>query len=232
METPISKEIIVTPQNPLLLLAVADGMGGHNKGEAASKIVLETVRKISSEITDGKEIETILIEAHREVVQFGLKDPSAYGLGSTIAGLCLNWNEEAVHTGWAYNVGDSRIYRESGNFLQQLSEDHTVVRELIDEGLISEEQARNHPQAGRLTESLGGIMDLNRRIKANIRQLKVKPKDFFLLCSDGLTDALDIDTLENIMNEDFSDNNKVINLFRQAMGAGGQDNISIIIVRC
>ena len=232
MQASISRDLCLSQKNPFFLFAVADGMGGHRKGEIASRIVIETILSMVLEMISIESIQMVMNEAHRCVVGHGLSDPMAYGLGSTIAGVIAHYHEDMRHIGFAFNVGDSRVYRRSGSYLQQLSQDQTVVQELVDEGLITENDGRHHPQAGHLTECIGGLMDTQRQLSVNVRQIALNPKDSFLICTDGLTDMLSIDQMEAILNQSSDDQHKAIDLYRQAMEAGGKDNVSFMIVKC
>lgn len=232
MQAPVLRDLCLSQKNPFFLFAVADGMGGHRKGEIASRIVIETISNMVLEMISIESIQMVMNEAHRCVVECGLSDPMAYGLGSTIAGIITHYCEDTRHIGFIFNVGDSRVYRQSGSYLQQLSQDQTVVQELVDEGLITEDDGRHHPRAGHLTECIGGLMDTRRQLNVNVRQIALNPKDLFLICTDGLTDMLSIDQMEAILNQGSDDQHKVIDLYRQAMEAGGKDNISLVLVNC
>ena len=232
MQAPVSRDLCLSQKNPFFLFAVADGMGGHRKGEIASRIVIETISNMVLEIISIESIQIVMNEAHRRVVKYGLSDPMAYGLGSTIAGIIVHYREDTRYIGFVFNVGDSRVYRRSGSYLQQLSQDQTVVQELVDEGLITEDNGRHHPRAGHLTECIGGLMDTRGQLNVNVRQIALNPKDLFLICTDGLTDMLSIDQMEAILNQNSDDQHKVIDLYRQAMKAGGKDNISLVLVKC
>ncbi len=199
------------------ILLIADGMGGHQGGKVASEWVAAA---LSSELAMPELNETSLIAALRDTNR-GLfenmkQDKSLLGMGSTVAGLYL-------HNGlaWAFNVGDSRVYWVQGDFLAQLSTDD--ILETPSYGDVV-----NQPKTGRITQALGGATNFI-DIMPHLRQIHLRPGHVFLLCSDGLSDMLNLDEMESSLTQDLTQTTN--HLFTQAMAAGGTDNISILLAR-
>jgi serine/threonine protein phosphatase PrpC len=171
------------------LVAVADGMGGHAAGEVASRLAITTLAKesevfasdgVHSESADDLFASTLhLIDS--TISDYALENPDLAGMGTTLSALFLR--EGAVV---ALHIGDSRIYRLRGNALEQITTDHTVIQELLDQGAISEEDVATHPQRSVLTQVLMG----GGQNHPSLSLYEVKADDRFLLCSDGLTNTL------------------------------------------
>lgn len=171
------------------LVAVADGMGGHAAGEVASRIAITTLAKESELFTkDGIDIESAddlyastqtLIDS--TISEYAIENPLLAGMGTTLSALFLRDGAVA-----ALHIGDSRIYRLRGNTFEQLSTDHTVIQELLDQGTITEAEVATHPQRSVLTQVLIG----DGRNQPVLSIYEVKADDRFIVCSDGLNSAL------------------------------------------
>ena len=187
------------------LVAVADGLGGHSAGEVASRYAIK--RLAAESFADGeRDIAALLANINAELYQTMAAAPSFRGMGTTVAGLLLT-ARQAI---W-FNLGDSRVYRHRGGRLEQISVDHVPPG----------------ARSGILTQSLGGGSAFT-PISPHIEAEDLAVPSRWLLCSDGLSDMLDNDEIERAMNAD--DEETVRALFLQAMDAGGDDNISIIVV--
>ncbi|KRO37749.1 MAG: protein phosphatase 2C domain-containing protein [Candidatus Planktophila sp.] len=171
------------------LIAVADGMGGHAAGEVASRIAVKVLQSltpalISTEI-DEDSIEDLLMHSlhsiDSEISVVTHEDIEKRGMGTTLTALLIRDKRIAL-----LHVGDSRCYRLRGNVLEQLSNDHTVIQELLDQGAISEAEAAEHPQRSMLTQALRGDGD----VTPVLQMYEVKKGDRYLLCSDGLSGVL------------------------------------------
>lgn len=212
----------ISPQ----LIAVADGMGGHAAGEIASRIAVSTLASLAPVISDSSidvdSREDILLNVSYEIDNAILNEsavhPEYSGMGTTLTSLHLN--DERVEL---LHIGDSRCYHFSNGVLQQISYDHTVMQELMDQGRLTPEEVRGHPQRSILTQVLMG----DSGIDPVLMVYPVKKGDFFLLCSDGLTSVLsDHEVLTIIKNE--SRENLLNALVEATKKQGAPDNITII----
>ena len=204
------------------IFAVADGMGGHSAGEIASRKVLEYMANKWESIDSVQEIIENIQNSHFMLIEYARKNPGIVNFGTTIAGLWIS-----NFRGVVFNVGDSRIYRINQGYLEQISKDQSLVQSLIEKGQISEEDAKNHPKKNVILESIGGILD-RRKIKINFKEINIKEKDSFMICSDGVSDILSVDEIENNLKGNSIQNVK--NIFDKIMAKGGCDNISIILI--
>lgn len=222
------------------MVLVADGMGGHNAGEVASgiaaNIVREQLRAVLPELDTGTKdpdtgctVESIAVQnaierANTVIYQASCDNPECKGMGTTIVtGLFYNNRMTIAH------VGDSRMYRLRGKHFKQLTKDHSMIQELIDEGLYeSVEEAEVHGNKNLVTRALG----VAEQVQVEINEQAVRTNDIYLLCSDGLTDMVSEEKIYLTLNE-FSANLKltVEKLVEIANEAGGQDNISVVLVR-
>jgi len=213
-----SKQVTVdlNKENSKYFIAVADGMGGHNAGEVASEIVLQKMSEkineleinlIEKELSDR--ISEWTKEIHLYILNEGNIDIAKRGMGSTLIGVLF-------YNGMAYymNVGDSRLYRFRRGNLMQISRDHSLREMTGDEDVAS----------NIIVNSFGG----GENIFVDFAPVggKLLDEDILLLCSDGLSDMLTDDEIENILNEE----NRFNNLLTEAKNKGGEDNISIIIL--
>lgn len=179
------------------LVAVADGMGGHNAGEVASALALEQL-KIRAEALPSTELcdlQTWMLEvinaANGQVFAAAIGTPELEGMGTTLTAFVIKENKAVVG-----HVGDSRIYLWRDTVLSLLSEDHSMVNELVRLGQLSEEDARTHPHKNVLSRALG----VEKNIKVDCFQLEVQQGDVFLLCTDGFSNMIE----EEEMAEEFS----------------------------
>ena len=207
-----------------VLIAVADGMGGHAGGEVASKVAITTLAQIlpllNNDEMDSESLEdfllTALVDVDDEIRITAEANNRLSGMGTTLTSV-------ALYRGKAYvlHAGDSRAYRLRGKEFTQLTKDHSVVQELIDAGTISEEEATVHPQRSVLTNVLMG----HGNITPLLLEYDVKDGDKFLLCSDGLNAVLKNSEIESILKgEDAL--NKLIELTYER---GAPDNVTVLI---
>ena len=203
------------------LFAVADGMGGAQAGEVASKLAAAELEDTDPGASAGPEKITALIqEANRRVYERANADPSTSGMGTTMTVALVEGTDVAIG-----HVGDSRAYRFRDGSLEQLTEDHSLVNELLKSGKLSREEAETHPQRSVITRAVGTDPDVD--VDAFVVSADIG--DLFLLCSDGLTDMVDdadiLDTVER-HREDLDRVTKA--LISAANRGGGEDNITVV----
>jgi PPM family protein phosphatase len=196
------------------LFAVADGVGGAQAGEIASRLAAGAVKESHADL------ENLIQEANRRVHQRSLEDPNASGMGTTLTVAAVE--DEVVRIG---HVGDSRAYLVRDGQLEQLTEDHSLVGELMRSGKLSAEEAESHPQRSVITRALGTDPDVD------FDTFAVEPRagDLFLLCSDGLTTMVDDQTILSLVEERRADLDKLVkSLIKAANKGGGEDNITVV----
>ncbi len=208
------------------LIAVADGMGGHAGGEVASAIAINTLAKIIS-LLESNEIDAdskddlfvnITYQIDDQILQSAKDDPELSGMGTTLT--ALNISADSVDL---LHVGDSRCYRYRDKKLEQLSIDHTVMQELLDQGRLTQSEVASHPQRSLLTQALMG----DSGITPILINFKIKAGDKFLLCSDGLTNVLSNYEISKIIEAN-SDEDIAAALIAEVKAKGAPDNITII----
>jgi PPM family protein phosphatase len=207
------------------VFVVADGMGGHRGGEIASRIAVRTILAFYSANGDEDRSQALtraFREANTTILQESVADSTLFGMGTTCTAV-------ALHRGRAYfaHVGDSRAYLMRGRQLTQLTRDHSIVGEMVRSGIISDEDARNHPKRNVITRSLGAQEDIAADTQAAPLALEVG--DRFLICSDGLTTYLaDPDIAEILDGSEPEDACK--KMVKMANSLGGRDNITVMVV--
>jgi PPM family protein phosphatase len=203
------------------LFAVADGMGGAQAGEVASKLAAAALKEADLDGASGPEKVTALIqEANRRVYERAHSDPSTSGMGTTVTVALVDGGEVTIG-----HVGDSRAYVVRGGELEQLTEDHSLVNELLKSGKLSPQEAELHPQRSVITRAVGTDPDVD--VDAFV--VEASEGDIFLLCSDGLTDMVgDDDILDTVERhrEDLDRATKA--LVSAANRGGGEDNITVV----
>ncbi len=208
------------------VFAVADGMGGHAAGEVASAITIERLRELTShDPLSPDELRRAIEAANDEVIATSSSSKAMRGMGTTLVGLALVEGEGGQH--WmAFNVGDSRLYRFAGGRLAQVSRDHSEVQELIDEGAISESQARRSPIRNVVTRAIG----TDKAVDVDYWLLDPEPGERFMLCSDGLTGELTDDQIAVTLLAAPDPEVAANRLVGQALAAGGHDNVTVIVI--
>lgn len=204
----------------------ADGMGGAAAGEVASQIFAETALEIFSDNTNRSEKEILYrvqkaySAANEKILAHVAQHPRHRGMGCTAE--LLAFFDEGFILG---HIGDSRTYRLRGGKLEQLTQDHTLVQQQLQEGLISSDQARNHPMRNVILRAVG----IKEEITIDLLEGKIRPEDLFLLCSDGLTDMVQDDQIQDILCSDIDLDHKTERLIESAKVAGGIDNITVVL---
>ena len=203
---------------------VADGMGGHNAGEVASAIAVEEFEKLT--LQQNVTVEQLGDALHSAAVRIAaLGGESTLGAGTTVA-LVATMVLDGVGYWVVMNLGDSRVYRLSGEVFEQVSVDHSVVQELMDRGDISAEQARIHPYRHMVTRALGAGPESD----PDYWLIPAETGDRMLICSDGLTGEVDDEAIEAMLRRPLDVRTIAEDLVGLALDAGGHDNVSVVIV--
>ena len=207
------------------VFAVADGMGGHQGGEVASAIAVETLEAVITEPTVDTLVEAVK-EANRRIFARAADSDELRGMGTTLVAIALvNQEADEEEVAWV-NVGDSRVYLLRDDELNQLSQDHSLVEDLRRGGQLSEEEAAVHPQRNILTRALG----IDEAVQVDTDSVMPFVGDRFLLCSDGLFNEVErpviIDVLRTVEDPDAA----AAELVRLANEGGGRDNITCVVV--
>jgi protein phosphatase len=203
------------------LFAVADGMGGAQAGEVASQLAAAVLRGSGAGESDPEQRVVALIqEANRQIYERARSDAHASGMGTTITVAMLA--QDAVAIG---HVGDSRAYRIRGGELEQLTEDHSLVADLMRSGRLTPEEAETHPQRSVITRALGTDPDVD----VDTLAVEAAPGDVFLLCSDGLTTMVGDDEILQALRDTESLEEAAKTLVKAANRRGGEDNITIVL---
>ena len=211
------------------LYILADGMGGYNGGEIASKIVVETAKNYME--NNFKEIEkdrdsiiqllgSSMEYANMVVYEKSQEKPELHGMGTTLE-ICLIYNNK-VYIG---HIGDSRIYRIRKEFIRKLTQDHSYVQKLVKEGKITKEQAEVHPQKNMLTRALG----CNAFVEPDVMVKGFLKDDILVMCSDGLTNMVKTEIIYQEASKNIEQAPK--ELVRIANENGGKDNVTVVIIK-
>ncbi len=222
------------------LYVVADGMGGHAAGEVASRVAVDAINEFvtltggNEEITwpfglddsisyEGNRLKTAIRHANRRVLEATRESAEYEGMATTVAAVLVDGATANIA-----HVGDSRIYLWSGGAISQLTSDHSWVNEQIQSGVISPEQARNHPLRNVVTRALGGRSDL----LVDIQSRRMDPGEVLLLCSDGLTTMIGDEEIARILDEAGGDVARAATaLVQEANDRGGEDNITVVLLK-
>jgi protein phosphatase len=206
------------------LFAVADGMGGAQAGEVASRLAASALEGGDSDGLDGPErIDALIQEANRRIYDRASTDPAASGMGTTMTVALVEGMTVAIG-----HVGDSRAYLVRGEQMEQLTEDHSLVNELLKSGRLSEEEAHVHPQRSVITRAVGTDPDVD----VDGFTIEAEEGDVFLLCSDGLTDMVADEEILELVHANRDDLDKAVkSLVTAANRGGGEDNITAVAFR-
>jgi protein phosphatase len=218
------------------VLLVADGMGGHNAGAVASALsvgtveafVVELLRRFSNLQADDEhgvihDLREAVQEADARIVEEAHEHPELAGMGTTLTLAFASGRRLFV-----LHAGDSRCYLLRKGRLEQLTEDHTVVAEMVSRGALSPEQARRHPYRHVVTNVLGGDQA---GVRVDVQRVQLEPGDVLLLCSDGLTDMLDDSRIAAVLGEEAEPKGACRRLVAEANEAGGRDNVTAVVAR-
>ena len=222
-------EALFLPQNSELLIAVSDGMGGHLGGETASGYTVSCLEQGARILAETKQdaalsLQEIIGQISQNVVDHAKKTPECCGMGATVSGLYVKENRY-----FCFHAGDSRVYQYTGDVLKQLTTDHTEGQRLMNLGLLTEEEVQRLPHRKNIYKYIG----MEGLLRADIFEVsQVKPGTLFLLCSDGLTDALSDGDIREVLKREEPLEVKRERFLREALGRriGFGDNISFILV--
>ena len=216
------------PESDIQLYILADGMGGYNGGEVASKLAVESVKSYIENNLNQKEpqkeqilqlVKDAAEYANKVVYEKSKTSEDLHGMGTTLD-ICLIYNNK-VYIG---HVGDSRVYLIRGEIFRKLTKDHRYVQQLVEDGKITREEANHHPKKNMLIKALG----CTEYVEPDIRARNVGKQDVLLMCSDGLTNMVE----EKVIYKTVKENpqtapEKLVNLANEA---GGYDNITVITI--
>jgi len=214
------------------LFAVADGMGGHNAGEIASALAVEALKKRAPELTSTNTdqiqhwMQAAIHEANREVFEASLRDEQTEGMGTTLTALVVKNNKAVIG-----HIGDSRIYLWRDAAFSLLSEDHSMVNELVRLGQLTHENARNHPHKNVLSRALG----VERSTEIDCFQVEVQADDVLLLCTDGFSNMIEDEEIAEEFSLPGTWEEHLNNLKRTVIKRGAPDNFTVvccILERC
>jgi serine/threonine protein phosphatase PrpC len=206
------------------LFAVADGMGGAQAGEVASRLAAAAFREFheADELDPEERVATIIQEANRRIYERARSDAQASGMGTTITAALVSGDSVAIG-----HVGDSRAYRLRGGRLEQLTEDHSLVADLVRSGRLTPEEADTHPQRSVITRALGTDLEVD----VDTFTVEARAGDLFLLCSDGLTTMVDDEEIAQMVANADSLEHATKALVKAANRAGGEDNVTVVLFR-
>jgi len=222
--------IVIVPEAGLVV--VADGMGGHLAGEVASKLAVDGISRyvvdtFAHEVRadakpESKVLGNAIQQANRNIYELARQQPEYAGMGSTVVAVIFHGDRLSVG-----HVGDSRLYRFRNGILDQLTQDHSVVQELVSRGLATAEEARLTVSKNLVTRALG----VDPEVLADINELPLEDNDIYLLCSDGLNDVLADGDIEMMLIEHGRQlETAAHHMVDTANARGGPDNISVILV--
>lgn len=206
------------------LFIVADGMGGHNAGDFASGFVTRTIKEYVEQSEDKNPIKIIreaIQEANTKLREESTKQKELLGMGTTVV-------VTTIASSYAYtaNVGDSRQYVVEDDEIRQITQDHSLVEEMVRIGQISEAEARVHPDKHIITRAIGA----SRTVDVDFFDYKLESDSIILMCSDGLTNMVEDDQIRQILTKDLTIKERASELIKAANDHGGKDNIAVIIV--
>jgi protein phosphatase len=202
------------------LFAIADGMGGAQAGEVASRLATAALKEGGANGGGERRIADLIQEANRRVYDRSSNDPNTSGMGTTITVALVEDDQVAFG-----HVGDSRAYLIRDAQMEQLTEDHSLVNELLKTGKLSREEAETHPQRSVITRALGTDPDVD----VDTFSVRAESGDLFLLCSDGLTDMVSEDSILDVVERNRDDIEGALRaLVKAANRGGGQDNITVV----
>lgn len=213
--------LIMEPQNIKAILAVADGMGGHNAGEIASKIAIDTINEFSfdfeKDIVD--QIEMAVKKANKNIFNYSAENDKYNDMGTTLTLSIIK--DKNLYFG---HVGDSRIYVYD-NQLKQITKDHSLVNDMVENETINPDEAFDHPNKNIITQALG----VDKKLEIQVGETNINNDDIVMLCTDGLTDMIRFENMENVFQQNSEVETILDTLGNIALQNGGKDNITIIM---
>lgn len=223
----LNQDYVYTSERPVgnlpNVFIVADGMGGHNAGDYASKYTVETIVKeiaASFEVNPEKILARAIEVANEGIIKLASENADMEGMGTTVvAATCMGKYLRVA------NVGDSRLYV-VGEKITQITRDHSLVEEMVRMGGIDRETARNHPDKNIITRAIGA----SEKVEIDFFDVELKPGEIVLMCSDGLTNMLEDEEIRMILNGQRDIVEKAEELVKAANNNGGKDNIAVVLI--
>lgn len=206
------------------IYVVADGMGGHLAGEVASAMAIDAIKEMAQkhDIASITLLKEAVLSAHEAICARAQENTNCSGMGTTISAM---WR--GGHYMYVAHVGDSRIYRMRGGKFEQITQDHSLVQELVRAGIITPEEAKTHPRRNIITRALG----TQGENAPDLLAADMEPGDLWLLCTDGLCGMIsDLDIMGVLSSSDNLDK-MADSLIEKALAAGGRDNVTLILCR-
>lgn len=200
------------------VFAVADGMGGHDAGDRASRAVVDALRALAGHDVSTGDVEAAIGSAHRIVGDLAAR--MEHGAGSTLTGVIVVGGQWLV-----VNIGDSRVYRSGVDGLEQLTVDHSVVQQLVDDGLLAREDVGSFPGRNVITRAVGADDS-----EPDLQLVPIIAGERLLVCSDGLTGEVDEPAIAKVLTEVAEPQAAADELVRLALAAGGHDNVTVLVV--
>ncbi len=221
----INQDAFYQPRPGETFAVIADGMGGHQAGDVASKLAVEEFTRWLKCAPRPSEdtLRYAVSEANRAVYMKSRAEQDKAGMGTTLTALWLE-DDGALLA----HVGDSRAYRFRDGVLEQMSRDHSLVGEMMERGELTEEEARVHPRRHYITRAIG----TGSRVEADITRFDRREGDVWLLCSDGLSMYFTREELQNVLRGRRKWQMKVEDLVKTALDRGGADNVTALLVVC
>lgn len=223
-----NQDAVFATEKPIGVLAnlfvIADGMGGHNAGDYASKKAIDLLTHSIAGSGEQEAISAIqqgITIANEAIYEEASRDSAKAGMGTTMVVATIE-----NHMLRVANVGDSRLYILGAGVLQQVTRDHSVIEEMVRKGEVSKEVAAHHPKRNLITRAVGA----EAQVRVDFFDVDLQNVDAVMMCSDGLTNMLEEDRIKDIMSQDISVEDKVEKLVEEANAAGGKDNITVLIV--
>jgi serine/threonine protein phosphatase PrpC len=208
---------------------IADGMGGHQAGDIASQMAVDVIQRELSRLSPTlsvddckKALQRAIEIANENIYEFAFGRENYHGMGTTIIALIVNPEQAIVG-----HIGDSRAYKIDDSSIVQLTEDHSLVNELVKNGHITPEEAVRHPRRNVIIRALG----TDPAVEADIQVVPWAAGEVLLLCSDGLYDLVDDRTIHEIVLGEPDLDRLAVRLIHCALDAGGDDNITVIVIR-
>ncbi len=221
--------VLDTDGNPQAFI-IADGMGGHQAGDVASRMAVETIsqeicrnmQKNGKAYSAEKVLEHAILRANEEIYLYALRNLNGSGIGTTLtAGVLNNGNLTIGH------IGDSSFFLIRGGSIDKLTKDHSFVGELVEKGVLDQEEAKTHPLRNQITRALG----YEEQIQVDFYNLNVKKEDIYLFCTDGLTMKTSSDELLSLLTQKSELKEILGKMVELAIQRGGDDNITAIAVK-
>lgn len=220
--------VVQTGLNGLTLAILADGMGGHQAGDIASQMAIEIIQEQLQTLHAGMSVKEwearmrdAILLANSRIYHEACREQKYHGMGTTVV-VAVASRERILIS----HIGDSRAYKISANGVDQLTEDHSLVNELVKRGQLSREEADQHPRRNVLTQALG----TEENVAIDTCDVAWSENEMLMLCSDGLTDLIQPQRMNEILRASAELQWKVDKLVESALEAGGDDNITVVLI--